>query len=104
MPTLKFLWEPTPNEEAAKFIADKAPVARSVFRGLLPELRGRAFSIAGIESADVLQAVRDRIAEIPRGASWDAVKQDVLRDISPWLVNTEDPEEHAAGLLAAKPA
>lgn len=102
MPELQYLWEPVPNEEAARFIADKAPVSRAVFIGLLPELRARAFTIAGIESADVLQAVRDKIAEIPRGASWDAVKKDVLKEISPWLVNDEDPEQRAGDLLAAK--
>jgi SPP1 gp7 family putative phage head morphogenesis protein len=101
MATTNFLWTPVPNEEAAAFLGNKRAVSRQVFDGLLPELRARAFVISGIEDHDVLQNVRDAIAEIPRGADWEATKEEVLAKISPWLVTATDPEERAEQLLAA---
>lgn len=97
----KFLWEPTPNKEAADFIADKPVVSKKVFDGLLPELKAKAFTITGVESADVMQNVRDKIATLPEGADWDDVKEDVVKEISPWLVTSDDAEEKADQLLAA---
>lgn len=65
MPT--FLFTPSPNKDAAKFIKDKAAVSRSVFDGLLPELRGLAYTITGVESMAVLKKTRDAIAKLPAG-------------------------------------
>ncbi|WP_309400592.1 phage minor head protein [Cerasicoccus maritimus] len=81
----KFLLTPTPYEEAAQFIADKPVVSREIFDRLLPEVQARAFTITGIESADVLQTVRDRIAELPRGGDWNKIKAGILEDIGPWF-------------------
>ncbi len=83
MPDL--LFAPVPNDAAAKFIASKPVLAREVYDQLLPELRARAFTITGLEDANVMQAVRDRIADLPRGADWDSVKSDVAKQLSPWL-------------------
>lgn len=91
-----FLFGPTPHEEAAKFIADKPVVSREVFNGLLPELRGRAFLITGIEQANVVQGIRDRIAELPAGANWDAVKKDIANDMHPFLADPSDPGNRIA--------
>ena len=44
-----------------------------------------AFTITGIESADVLQNGRDAIAKLPEGANWDDVKKDVLKEIAPYF-------------------
>jgi SPP1 gp7 family putative phage head morphogenesis protein len=88
-----FLIEPVPHAEAMAFIAGKPAVTRDVFDQLLPELQARAFTITGVESANVLQGVRDRIAELPAGADWNDVKGDIIKDISPWLVTSDDPEE-----------
>jgi len=93
MPSL--LRQPVPNREAAAFIKDKPVVSRQVFDGLLPEIKARAFVITGIEDANVVQAVRDRIAEIPQGADWDEVKADIAGKISPFL-NAEGDEAGAA--------
>jgi SPP1 gp7 family putative phage head morphogenesis protein len=81
---------PAPHEEAAALIANKPVVAREVFDGLLPELRGRAFTITGVEAANVQQAVRDRIAELPRGAKWDDVKADIADAIEPFIGDGAD--------------
>ncbi len=96
------LLQPVPHDEAMAFIKGKPIVSQRVFKKLLPELKARAFAVAGIESATVLQKVRDRLADLPKGAQWDDVKKDVMRDISPFLVTSEDPEEAAAQERGAK--
>lgn len=94
MPT--FLFTPSPNKDAAKFIKDKAAVSRSVFDGLLPELRGLAYTITGVESMAVLKKTRDAIAKLPAGGDWDAIKAGIAGDICPWL---GDGAEKRAELL-----
>jgi len=84
-----FLTAPVPNTEAADYIASKPIVSRDVFNGLLPDLQARAFTVTGIEAANVLQSLRDRIADLPLGADWDTVKADVAGQISPYL-DSED--------------
>lgn len=87
---------PQPHAEAMALIRDKPPVTRRVFDGLLPELRGRAFTITGIEAANVMQRVRDEIAALPQGTPWKEVKQEVVDAISPYI---EDPERRAEILI-----
>jgi SPP1 gp7 family putative phage head morphogenesis protein len=82
-----------PHDEAIAFIKDKPAVTVDVFKRLLPEVQARAFTITGIESADVLSAVRDRIATLPAGADWDKVKRQIVNDISPFLATSDDPDE-----------
>jgi SPP1 gp7 family putative phage head morphogenesis protein len=100
---MDFLFGPAPHQEAVNFIQDKPVVSRQVFNGLLPELKARAFTIAGVEAANVLQSVRDRIADLPAGANWDDVKKDVANDISPFLVdpNETDPDKRDGQVKAA---
>ncbi len=80
-----FLFTPSPNEAAIRFLKDKPVVSRTVFDGLLPELRARAFTIAGITNMGVLRKLRDRIAELPAGADWDAIKGDIAAELSPFM-------------------
>lgn len=77
--------EPIPFEEAAKILQDKPAVTRAVFDRLLPELQARAFVITGVDAADALQAARDAIAEIPRGADWRTTKKALIAQLDPWL-------------------
>lgn len=86
------LLKPVPHTEAAKFIADKPVMSRAVFDQLLPDLQARAFTIKGIEDANLVQNVRDRIAEIPQGADWDQVKIEIADKISPWLDEERAPK------------
>lgn len=95
---LAFATEPVPHDEAAKLIADKPALTRDVFDQLPAELQARSFTISGIESFDVLQAVRDRIAELPQGANWDEVKKDIISEISPWM-NEEAANKRAELLM-----
>lgn len=82
---MDLLLKPVPHDQASAFIANKPVLAREAFDNLLPDLKARAFTITGIEAANVMQNVRDRIAELPQGADWDKVKADIADKISPWL-------------------
>lgn len=97
------LLKPAPHKEAAKFIQDKPAVTRAVFNELLPELQARAFTVTGIESANVLQDIRDRIADLPLGGNWDEIKAELAEKISPFLTSDEgDPEAKAKGKAKAE--
>jgi len=80
-----FLFTPAPNEAAIRFLKSKPAVSREVFDGLLPDLRARAFTVTGIESASLLKKLRNRIADLPAGADWDEVKNDIAAEISPYV-------------------
>ena len=86
------LFTPSPNREAVALIQGRTPLVSSVFYGLLPELRARAFTVSGIESANVLQRVRDAIAALPQGISpdgesytWDTQKKEIIEELEPYL-------------------
>jgi SPP1 gp7 family putative phage head morphogenesis protein len=81
----EFISKPVPNTEAARFIREKPVVSQEVFRQLLPDLQARAFTIAGVENANVMQNVRDLIAGVPRGTDWDKVKGEIADQLSPYL-------------------
>ncbi len=92
----QFLLAPTPNDEAVAFIADKPAVSRAVFDQLLPELKARAFTITGIQAADVLQRSRDLIATLPAGGDWDEIKHGLIQEISPYFVDSSASQEDQA--------
>ncbi len=87
------LLTPVPNKEAATFIANKPVVSRQVFDQLLPDVKARAMVITGVEDANLVQALRDQIADLPRGADWDTLKAGIAEKLSPWL-----PDEGQADL------
>lgn len=82
---MKFATTPIPHSEARKLITDKPAVSRQIFDLLPDELRGRAFTITGIEDFDTLQAVRDEIAKLPAGGDWNKIKKEIVAKISPWF-------------------
>ena len=87
---------PVPNEVAVERLKALAPVTREQFDRLLPELRAQAFTVTGLEDANVLQRLRDIVAELPAGGSWDEVKAKVVAEISPWIApGSVDQEEQA---------
>lgn len=93
-----------PNREAIALLAGKTPVAAKTFFGLLPELRARAFTVSGIESANVLQRVRYAIAALPQGIgpdgqsyTWDSQKKIIAEELEPFL--GEEGAEARAQLL-----
>ncbi len=85
-----------PHAEAAALIHDKPVVTQEVFAGLLPELRGRAFTISGVEGATVMQRTRDAIAGVATGGTWDEAKKQIISELDPWL---GDGAEFRAELL-----
>lgn len=95
----EFLFAPVPHDEAIDFIASKPVVSRDVFDRLLPELQARAFTITGIESANVLQNARDIVATLPAGRPWDTVKRELAALISPYLGDKESALAKAELLL-----
>ncbi len=76
--------ETFPNEAAAAYIRGKAVADPKNFGDLPAQLKQRAFTVAGIEQMDVLRRIRDAIAKLPEGASWDEAKKDVAEKISPY--------------------
>lgn len=86
-----------PHQAAAKAIRGKRILSQDVFYGMLRELRGRAFTISGVTSANVMQKVRDRLAELPEGGNWEDIKEDIAQDMEPYL--GEGAERRAELLL-----
>lgn len=77
--------ETFPNEAAADYIRGKAVADPKNFGNLPPQLKQRAFTVAGIEQLDVLQRIRDAVAKLPEGASWDEAKKEIAAEISPFV-------------------
>lgn len=94
----EFLTEAVPNERAIEFIATKPAVHRQVFDRLLPELKARAFSIAGVEALDTIQNVRDLVSRIPAGEDWDKTKRRLRDELSPHMT-TQGAKARAELLL-----
>ena len=76
--------ETYPNEAAAAYIRGKAAADPAHFGALPAQLKQRAFTVAGIEQLDVLKRIRDAIAKLPEGASWDEAKKEIAAEISPY--------------------
>ena len=74
---MKIEYKPMANEEAARAVASKTAVGRAVFDRLLPELKARAFVVTGLEDLRMVRQVRDAIAELPKGQSWEKVSKQV---------------------------
>lgn len=80
-----FLHGPTPHLAAREFLEGKPVVSREVFDEMIPEIRGRTFLITGIEDHNLVQDIRDRVADLTVGDDWDAIKNEVAAHLSPWL-------------------
>lgn len=85
-------FSPQPNKEAVALLQGCTPVASEVFYNLLPELRARAFTVSGIEGANVLRRVRDALAALPQGIgpdgesyTWDTQKKEIASELEPYL-------------------
>lgn len=74
-----------PNEAAADYIRGKAVADPANFGKLPAQLKQRAFTVAGIEQLDALRRIRDAVAKLPEGASWDEAKREIASEISPFV-------------------
>lgn len=77
--------ETFPNEAAAAYIRGKAVADPKNFGDLPAQLKQRAFTVAGIEQMDALRRIRDAIAKLPEGASWDEAKREIAAEMSPYV-------------------
>lgn len=84
-----------PHAEAAALIRGKPAVARQVFDGLLPELRARAITVTGLQRLDAVERIRESIATVAEGKTWDDAKAEITAELSA----LEDGAERRAELL-----
>ena len=82
--TAQLTIETFPDEAAAAYIRGKAVADPKNFGNLPPQLKQRAFTVAGIEQIDALRRISDAIAKLPEGASWDEAKKEIAAEISPF--------------------
>jgi hypothetical protein len=88
------IFTPAPHKEAVALIAGKPVMVKRVFNQLLPELRARAFTVAGIESANCLQRIRAAVSAVPTGGedglTWDQAKRQIVDELDPYLGDGAD--------------
>ena len=99
--TAKLTIETFPDEAAADYIRGKAVADPKNFGNLPAQLKQRAFTVAGIEQMDVLRRMRDIIARLPEGTSWDEAKRGLAAEISPFL-DVEDGKRAKAARARAE--
>ena len=83
--TTKLSIETFPNEAAVAYIKGKAVADPKNFGALPDQLKQRAFTVAGIEQLDAVRKIRDAVAKLPDGASWDEAKKEIAAQISPFV-------------------
>jgi SPP1 gp7 family putative phage head morphogenesis protein len=97
-----FTTTPIPNEEAAAMIANKPVFVREAYAALVPEIKARAFTLANIESAEILRNVRDLLAEVPRGADWTETRKSIAAELlSEWGAKATTEEERLKAISRA---
>ena len=74
-------FEPVPFADAAEWIRGKTPVTREVWDAMLPELRGRAFLVTGIEDLNLIQEIRDIVADLPEGTDYWKLKDRIAEKL-----------------------
>lgn len=73
-----------PNEAAADYVRGKAVADPENFGRLPAQLKQRAFTVAGIEQMDTLRRMKETIARLPEGMSWDEAKRELAAEFSPY--------------------
>ena len=94
--------ETFPNEAAADYIRGKAVADPKNFGNLPDQLKQRAFTVAGIEQLDALRRIRDAVAKLPEGASWDEAKKEIASEISPFIDADDDSKRTTASKARAE--
>jgi hypothetical protein len=78
-------FKPTPNDEAIALIEGRAVVLSNVFYAMPHEIRARLFTVSGVDSTQVIQAVRDQVAAIPAGQTWQKSQRNIRAALEPFL-------------------
>lgn len=70
-----------PNRVAASSVRDRVRAKREVFDKLLPEMKARAFTAAGIENMDALARVQEAVARVPEGGDWKNARKQIAAEL-----------------------
>ena len=100
--TAKLSIETFPNEAAVAYIKGKAVADPKNFGNLPNQLKQRAFAVAGIEQLDAVKKIRDAVAKLPQGASWDEAKKEIAKEISPFVGDGDDNKRTTASRARAE--
>jgi len=95
--TAQLTIETFPDETAAAYMRGKAVADPAHFGALPAQLKQRAFTVAGIEQLDALRRIRDAIAKLPEGASWDEAKREIAAEMSPYVAGHDGPAPQDKG-------
>lgn len=74
-----------PDRAAADYVRGKAVADPENFGKLPDQLKQRAFAAAGIERMDALRRMKETIARLPEGKSWDEAKRELAAEFSPYV-------------------
>ena len=100
--TAKLTIETFPNEAAAAYMRGKAVADPKNFGALPGQLKQRAFTVAGVEQLDALRRIRDAIAKLPEGASWDEARKEIAAEISPFIGSGDSKFDASAARARAE--
>jgi SPP1 gp7 family putative phage head morphogenesis protein len=83
------------NQDAIGFVQGKGALASGTLSSLLPEVRMRAFVVAGLTELERVRRVQERVAKIFDGESkWADIRAEIVEEILP--ETSDDPEALAA--------
>ena len=75
-----------PDAVAVAAIQGKAAMLPSAFRTLLPELRARAFTVAGVQDMAALGRLHKKVAEVvTKGREWKTVRGELADELEEFL-------------------
>ena len=91
----------TANKAAADYLRGRVTTDSATLKKLDPEIRARAFAVAGVRDMDVLKNIQAMIAKLPEGANWNDVRENIAADISEqWggVPENGDPAKYVAAV------
>lgn len=69
------------NDAAVSAISDRMVVRRSILDQMIPEVRGRAFAVAGLEDLNRVRRINDALAKIPAGGDWKEARKTISEEL-----------------------
>ena len=70
---MKLFFETLAHQDAIEFLKTRPAVTREIFDQLSPEMKAISFVVTGIDSAKQLQLVKNMLAKLPAGTTYDEV-------------------------------
>ena len=91
-----------PNRVAASSVRDRVRAKREVFDKLLPEMKARAFTAAGMENMAALARVQEAVAKVPEGGDWKSARKQIAAElVGEWDAQAKKAKVDPATLAAA---